>query len=53
MLREEMVVQQATDFLQQAAEELEWSQSKLTKRILEVKLEISATGTYQHTSEEI
>ncbi|KAL7565512.1 hypothetical protein ACA910_012247 [Epithemia clementina (nom. ined.)] len=53
MLREEMLCQKATEFLQQAAEELNWSQSQLSKRILQVKLEISSHGTYEHTTEEI
>jgi len=53
MMLEEQMVQKATEFLEQAAEELEWSSTTLSKRLLEVKLEINATGTYQHTSAEI
>jgi len=53
MLVEELKIRKATEFFEQVAEELDWSHGKLSKRLLEVKLEINATGSYQHTSEEI
>jgi nitric oxide synthase oxygenase domain/subunit len=39
--------------LEQVAEELDWTPAKLSKRMLEVKLAIASTGTYQHTAEEL
>lgn len=53
ILREERTIQKATEFFESVAEEWDWSPSQLSKRLLEVKLEISATGTYHHTSEEL
>jgi hemoglobin-like flavoprotein len=53
MLREERIVLKATKFFETVADELDWSPSQLSKRMLEVKLEVAASGTYQHTSEEL
>ena len=53
MLREERTIVKAAEFFEQAADELDWTQAKLSKRMLEVKLEINSTGTYKHTAEEV
>ena len=53
MLLQELLMQKATEFFEHAAENLDWSPAKLSKRLLEVKLEIDATNTYRHTSEEL
>lgn len=53
MMVEEKMVDRATAFLEQVASELDWSPSRLSQRLLEARLEISKTGTYTHTSEEI
>jgi hypothetical protein len=53
MMKEEQIVQKATKFFEQVAAELHWSPAKLSKHLLEVKLEINAMGIYQHTSQEI
>lgn len=44
---------QAMNFLEDLASELNWSHGKKVKRIFEVATEISATGTYTHSTEEI
>ena len=53
MLREEKIIAIAEHFYESVLEELDWSPSCLSKRLLEVKIEIQATGTYAHTSEEL
>ena len=53
MLREERTIAKAAEFFEQVADELDWTPAKLSKRMLEVKLEIASTGTYQHTAEEL
>lgn len=53
MMKEEHLITKAIEFYEQIAEELDWSPGQLSKRLLEVKLEIKATGTYQQTSQEI
>jgi nitric oxide synthase oxygenase domain/subunit len=53
MLREARTVAKAAELLEQVADELDWTPAKLSKRMLEVKLKIAATGTYQHTAEEL
>ena len=53
MLKEEKLISEAEKFINQCAEELNWSKSKLSKRLLQVKLEIKKTCTYTHTPEEI
>ena len=46
-------MRKATDFFKSIAEECDWTPSQLSKRLFEVKLEMSASGTYQHTAEEL
>jgi len=53
MIQEEKLVKDAEEFFNTVAIELKWSPDKLSKRLLEVKLEISNTGTYSHSSEEL
>lgn len=53
MFREELLVQKATEFFEKYANEAGWSSSQLSKRLLEVKLELSASGTYNHTADEL
>ena len=43
----------ALEFYTTLAEELEWSQDDLEKRMVEIDSEILATGTYTQTTEEI
>ena len=50
---EESLIAEAEDFYEKAADELNWSADHLSRRLLEVKLEIQSTGTYSHTSEEL
>jgi nitric oxide synthase oxygenase domain/subunit len=53
MVWEEKLVAEAEDFFEQVADEHKWSTNQLNRRLLEVKMEIQATGTYTHTSEEL
>jgi len=53
ILREEKLVIEAEEFYHAVAGELEWSEQKLNDRLLEVRVEILSTGTYNHTSEEL
>ncbi|WP_437624507.1 nitric oxide synthase oxygenase [Sorangium sp. So ce1151] len=51
--REERLIASAEEWLRQMADELQWSPAKLAQRLLEVKLEVIASGTYTHTTEEL
>ena len=42
-----------SEFYNEVASELEWSKGILRKRMVEINLEIIATGTYTQTSQEI
>mmetsp|Transcript_21397 Transcript_21397/g.62513 ORF Transcript_21397/g.62513 Transcript_21397/m.62513 type:complete len:1837 (-) Transcript_21397:3416-8926(-) len=53
MLRQERTVASAAEFYTDLAEELSWSKAQLGRRLMEVNLEISSSGTYNQTSEEI
>lgn len=53
MLREERLIQEAETFFEMMAHEFQWSPERLQQRLLEVRMEVSTTGTYTHTSEEI
>jgi nitric oxide synthase oxygenase domain/subunit/flavodoxin len=53
MLREERLLQEAETFFEMLAQEWQWSPERLQQRLLEVRMEVSTTGTYTHTSEEI
>ena len=46
-------MRKATEFFKLIAEECDWTPSQLSKRLFEVKLGMSASGTYQHTTEEL
>jgi hemoglobin-like flavoprotein len=50
---EEKLIAEAKDFFEQIADEHKWSKDQLSRRWLEVVLEIQGTGTYTHTSEEL
>jgi nitric oxide synthase oxygenase domain/subunit/sulfite reductase alpha subunit-like flavoprotein len=53
MIREERLIRDAETWFDLLAKEWRWLPEKLQQRMLEVKLEVSATGTYTHTSEEL
>ena len=53
MIREERLIREAETWFDLLAKEWRWSPEKLQQRMLEVKLEVSATGMYTHTSEEL
>lgn len=53
MRREERLIEEAETWFALLAKEWQWSPDKLQQRMLEVKLEVSATGTYTHTSDEL
>lgn len=51
--REERLIADAEAWFRQLADEWQWSPAQLERRLLEVRLEVSSSGTYTHTSEEI
>ncbi len=51
--REDHVLQKATEYLTQFAEEWGWTEGDLGRRLSEVADEIAATGSYTHTYEEL
>lgn len=51
--REDHVLQKATEYLTQFADEWGWKEGDLARRLAEVQDEIAATGTYTHTYEEL
>jgi len=53
MIREERLIQDGEAWFDLLAKEWQWSPEKLQQRLLEVKLEVSQTGTYTHTREEL
>lgn len=53
MQREERLLHEAEIFFEMLAQECGWSPERLQGRMLEVRMEVTATGTYTHTSEEI
>ena len=53
MLRQEKLVNEAREFYEQLKEEFGWSDSEFQRRLLEVESEISGTGTYTQTTEEL
>lgn len=50
---EEKLCLEAEEFFKAVASELQWNDSRLENRLWEVNMEIAATGTYVHTSEEL
>lgn len=53
MLLEEKKIAKAQDFYDKVAVELNWSDRQLKRRMLKVEQEISSSGTYSQTAEEI
>lgn len=51
--REDHVLQKATEYLTQFAEEWGWNEGDLNRRLAQVRAEIGATGSYTHTYEEL
>mmetsp|Transcript_84594 Transcript_84594/g.217977 ORF Transcript_84594/g.217977 Transcript_84594/m.217977 type:complete len:1162 (+) Transcript_84594:51-3536(+) len=50
---EERLYADAEEFFTQIAKEQEWSEAVLSTRLSQVRSEISSTGTYRHTTEEL
>ena len=50
---QEKKLAEAREFLHSVGNELGWTEAQKTQRNLDIEQEISATGTYNHTSEEI
>jgi nitric oxide synthase oxygenase domain/subunit/hemoglobin-like flavoprotein len=53
MLHQTNLIDQATEFYNNVAEELGWSGRELKQRLLEITYEIASTGTYNQTTQEI
>ena len=53
MFKQEKMVKEAQQFYEILQPEFDWSDTKFSRRLQQVKQEISATGTYTHTSEEL
>jgi hypothetical protein len=53
ILMNQNLMTQASTFYASVAEELKWSSKFKEQRLFEVQTEISVTGTYTHTSEEL
>lgn len=51
--REDHVLQKATEYLTQFADEWGWTEGDLERRLKEIADEIAATGSYAHTYEEL
>jgi nitric oxide synthase oxygenase domain/subunit/hemoglobin-like flavoprotein len=53
MLRQEKTIAKAREFYGHLQEEFQWTDAQLSKRVMQIEQEISATGAYTHTSEEL
>jgi nitric oxide synthase oxygenase domain/subunit/hemoglobin-like flavoprotein len=53
MLKQEKLMAEVKEFYRQIQEEFKWSDARLDGRIMEIEEEISLTGTYTQTSEEL
>jgi hemoglobin-like flavoprotein len=53
MLRQEKLIVQAKEFYRTLQPEFQWSDVTLEDRMLEIEMEIAATGKYTQTSEEL
>jgi hemoglobin-like flavoprotein len=53
MLRQEKFIAAAKEFYEQVKVELEWSESKFERRLLEIEEEIASTGFYTQTTAEV
>lgn len=53
MLKQEKTIEAAKDFYKVVQEELQWSVGYYSKRLVQVEIEIAATGTYHQTEEEL